>query len=117
MSTNTQTGMYVVLTNVGSEAAAREIAETLVEERLAACVNVVPGLRSVYRWKGEIVRDEEVLLLVKTTAHRYAQAEERLRELHPYEVPEVLALEAATGHAAYLDWVGESVEPDQAPEA
>lgn len=107
---NGKTGTYVVLSTVGSQEAAGEIAEALLAEGLAACVNIVPGLRSVYRWKDGIVRDDEVLLLMKTTAHRYGRLQARLEQLHPYEVPEILALEVSEGIAAYLEWVGESVD-------
>jgi periplasmic divalent cation tolerance protein len=104
------TGTYVVLSTVGSLQQGGEIAERLVGEGLAACVNIIPGLSSVYRWKGEVQRDEEVLLLIKTTAHRYRELEAKLREIHSYETPEIVALEVTEGLQAYLDWVGVSVE-------
>ena len=81
------------------------IAAALVEERLAACVNVLPGLRSVYRWQGRVESAEEILLLIKTTQDRLTQVSARIAELHPYELPEVIAVEAAGGSAAYLDWI------------
>jgi len=84
---------------------ARELARTLVEERLAACVNVVPGLRSLYRWQGRVHEDAETLLLTKTTAVRYPALQERLRALHPYELPEIVAVPVSAGLPAYLDWV------------
>ena len=87
---------------------ARRIADALVAERLAACVNVVPGLRSVYRWNQAIECADEVLLLVKTVAaHRDALCA-RIAALHPNELPEVIAVEASGGLTAYLDWVAES---------
>jgi len=91
------------------------IAETLVEERLAACVNLLPGVRSVYRWQGELQRAEEVQLMIKTTRDRLDALTARIVELHPYELPEVIAVEVAGGLAAYLDWIGEQthVESDQ----
>ena len=89
------------------DATARRIADALVEERLAACVNVLPGLRSVYRWQGAIQRADEVLLLVKTTRERVEPLTARVASLHPYELPEVVAVEVAGGLAAYLDWVEE----------
>lgn len=92
-------------------ATAGRIAEALVEERLAACVNVLPGLQSVYRWQGQIQRDAEVLLLIKTTRARYPALQARLPQLHPYELPELLAVEAAAGLPAYLQWVAESTRP------
>ena len=89
------------------EDVARRIADVLVEERLAACVSVLPGLRSVYRWQGAIQRADEVLLLVKTTRDRIEALTARVASLHPYELPEVVAVEVAGGLAAYLDWVEE----------
>ena len=87
------------------EGAASELARTLVRERLAACVNLIPGVRSIYRWKGELEEDDEVLLVAKTRSDRVAALAERVRELHPSELPETLALPAVGGSAAYLDWV------------
>lgn len=86
-------------------ASADRIATALVEERLAACVNVLPGLRSTYRWEGQVRRDDEVLLMIKTTADRLAALRARLPALHPYELPELVAVEAAGGLPAYLDWI------------
>jgi periplasmic divalent cation tolerance protein len=86
------------------ETAAR-IARTLVEERPAACVNRVPGIASTYRWRGEIHDDAEVLLIIKTTRERFDALRERLVELHPYELPELMAVEIAEGLPAYLDWL------------
>jgi periplasmic divalent cation tolerance protein len=98
----------VLVTAPDAETGAR-LARALVEERLAACVNVVPGVRSIYRHAGAVHDDAEVLLLVKTLRERSAELAERVRALHPYELPEVLALDAAGGSAAYLRWVGEEV--------
>lgn len=86
------------------ETAAR-IARVLVEERLAACVNRLPGVVSTYRWQGEIHEDAEVLLVIKTTRERFEALRARLLELHPYELPELVALEMAEGLPAYLDWL------------
>lgn len=86
-------------------ASARRIAETLVGEGLAACVNQLPGIRSTYRWQGAVHTDSEELLLIKTTGACLAALERRLLELHPYEVPELIAVPVAQGHEAYLDWV------------
>ena len=85
--------------------AADRLADALVGERLAACVTLLPGAQSVYRWEGRVERAEEVQLLVKTTRARFPALRERLVELHPYEVPELLALEAVDGLPAYLDWI------------
>lgn len=84
---------------------AAKIARLLVEEWLAACVNSLPGVLSTYRWQGEIHEDAEVLLLIKTTRERFDALRDRLVELHPYEVPELVALEIAEGTPAYLDWL------------
>ena len=91
---------------------ARRIADALVAERLAACVNLVPGLRSVYRWQQGIECSDEVLLLIKTVAARRDALCARIVALHPYELPEVLAVEASGGLTAYLDWVSEQTRGD-----
>lgn len=84
---------------------AQQLAEALVGERLAACVNRIPGVASTYRWKTQVVTDTEELLLIKTTAARFPALKERLLQLHPYELPELIAVPVADGHAPYLDWV------------
>ncbi len=105
--------VVVVISTLPNPEKAAEIARVLVEERLAACVNLVPQVRSIYRWKGEICDEPETLAIAKTTQDRAEALHARLIELHPYEVPEVLALAVSGGHAPYLDWVGASVEPPQ----
>jgi len=102
----------VVLCTAGSAADAERIASALVERRLAACVNVVPGVVSIYRWKGGVERDEERLLLIKTTAARVEALRAAIAELHAYEVPEVLVLDVTGGHAPYLAWLEESCRPE-----
>jgi periplasmic divalent cation tolerance protein len=92
---------------------AQRIADALVEERLAACVNVLPGVRSVYRWKGAIECNDEVLLLVKTVAAQLDALCARITALHPHELPEVIAVEASGGLGAYLDWVAECSNEDR----
>lgn len=87
---------------------ANSIAETLVSEGRAACVNIVPGLRSVYRWEGKMHRDAEWLLLIKTTADQLQQLKARVNELHPYSNPELLALKVDDGLPAYLQWVADA---------
>lgn len=84
---------------------ADRIAAALVEERLAACVNRLPGIASTYRWKGAVHRDDEVLLLVKSTRARFELLRDRIVFLHPYELPEVIAVDIALGLPAYLDWI------------
>jgi periplasmic divalent cation tolerance protein len=98
----------IVLTTVGASTDATAFARVLVTDRLAACVNVLPPMTSLYRWKGAIEEDREQQLVIKTTSDRVAAIEARFRELHPYELPEFLVLNAA-GSASYLDWLGDSV--------
>ena len=90
---------------------AEQLAGALVGERLAACINILPGLRSVFRWQGSVQRESEVLLLIKTTRSRYPALQARLPQLHPYELPELLAVESVFGLPAYLQWVVESTRP------
>lgn len=84
---------------------AQHLARALVGELLAACVNRIPGIQSTYRWNGEVTTDTEELLLIKTTAARFETLKERVLALHPYELPELIAVPVERGHAAYLDWV------------
>jgi periplasmic divalent cation tolerance protein len=95
----------IILCTCPDPATAERIAETVVGERLAACVNIVPGLTSIYRWEGRMQRDAELLLLIKTRQAVYSLLEARIRELHPYQIPEIIALPIQTGLAAYLDWI------------
>lgn len=97
--------------NCPDPATAERIADALVGERLAACVNIVPGLRSIYRWQGEVRHDAETLLLIKTTRTRYPALQARLLALHPYELPELVAVELADGLPAYLRWVADATRP------
>ena len=99
----------VVLTTFPDAETAARIARTLVEERLAACVNLVATVRSIYRWQGAINDDAESLAIFKTTAERCDALRARIVALHPYEVPEVIAFAIAEGHEPYLAWVGDSV--------
>jgi periplasmic divalent cation tolerance protein len=102
-------GAVVALSTVASAEDAERVARALVERRLAACVNVVPAVVSVYRWKGKVERDEERLLVVKTRAERVEALREALVALHPYELPELVVLPVAGGHPPYLAWIAESV--------
>ncbi|HRX70169.1 MAG TPA: divalent-cation tolerance protein CutA [Candidatus Competibacteraceae bacterium] len=95
----------VVYCTCPDQTVAEQIAETTVSERLAACVNLAPGLTSIYRWKGGVQRDSEWLLIIKTRGKVYPLLEARIRELHPYDTPEIIALPIQTGSAAYLDWI------------
>lgn len=101
----------VVLTTVGTDLDATALARTLVAERLAACVNVLPVMMSVYRWQGRVEEEREQQLVIKTAADRVSALAARLRELHPYEVPEFLVLRVSEGSDAYLRWLRDSVGP------
>ena len=98
----------MVLTTAGSREEAATIAASLVEARLAACVQVVSEIESVYRWEGKVTRDTEWLLLCKTTGDRYEEVERLIRESHSYTTPEVVAFKIERGSAAYLDWLRQS---------
>jgi periplasmic divalent cation tolerance protein len=104
----------VALTTAPSADVAERLGRTLVEERLAACANVVGGVTSIFRWKGEIEREGEVLVILKTTARQMGALERRVVELHPYEVAELIAFPVDRGHRAYLDWVRVEVGGDVA---
>ena len=95
----------LVLTNLPDRASAERLADLLLEQRLAACVNILAPCRSVYRWKGAVQHDEEHPLLIKTSAERYGALEQALRQGHPYELPEIIAVPIEQGLPAYLDWV------------
>ncbi len=100
--------VHVILMTAPNGDVAREIVRTLVDERLAACGNVVPGLTSIYRWQDGIQTDSEVLVILKASADKVPALLARAPELHPYEVPEVLVLPVAAGHGPYLEWVRDS---------
>jgi periplasmic divalent cation tolerance protein len=100
--------VIVVFVTCPNRRVADAIARGLVDERLAACANIVPGLTSIYRWEGKVCRDREVLLLLKTKRSGFTALARRVRELHPYSVPEIIALPVALGAQAYLSWVAES---------
>jgi len=102
-------GVVLVLTTIAAEADGAAFARTLVDERLAACVNVLPAMTSVYRWKGQVEQDREQQIVIKTTADQLSALEARVRELHAYEVPEFVVITADEGSAAYLAWVEEAV--------
>ena len=106
----------VALTTAGSAEQAKSLAQELVRRRLAACVNVVPGVCSFYRWKGELVEEGERLLVIKTDAGRLEDLQAAIRELHSYETPELIVLEVAGGDPAYLAWVDASLAGDDKPE-
>lgn len=97
--------VLLVMSNVPDNASAQALARTIVEAKLAACVNILPGVQSVYRWQGQIEQANEVTLLIKTTPQHYAQLQWALVDAHPYDVPEVIALPVTEGYAPYLQWV------------
>jgi len=100
----------IVLTTAGSETEARKMAQTLVEGRLAACVNIIPRIQSVYRWEGKVEETEECLLLIKTVKAREDQVRTAIRELHTYDLPECIAIPIESGSAEYLKWLSDSVD-------
>ena len=101
-------GTIVVLVTCPSHEVGEQVGRSLVEEQLAACVNVVPGVTSIYRWEGKICRDPEVLLVIKTRRPRLAALIRRVKALHPYSVPEIIALPLVGGSRPYLSWVRDS---------
>ena len=104
------TDMRIVLSTVGSEDEARKIAHHLVEQQLAACVNIVPKIESVYRWQGKVESNREYLLLIKTSSEKFPQVRDAIRELHSYELPECIALAVEDGSPEYLQWLEESLK-------
>jgi periplasmic divalent cation tolerance protein len=105
------TDKKLVLTTAGSKEEARKIARALVQQQLAACVNIVPRVDSVYRWEGEVEEAAEWLLLIKTTGAAFEQVRDAIKELHSYELPECICMSIEDGSAAYLDWIGDSIKP------
>ena len=105
------TDAILVMVTAPTADKAAELARALVEEGLAACGNVVPGLRSIYRWEGKVHDEPEALLILKTRAPLFEALRERVVAVHPYQCPEVLRLDVAEGHAPYLRWIGDNVRP------
>ena len=110
-TTTTTTTTVVVLVTAPSADSAASLARTLVEEGLCACGNVVPAIRSIYRWEGKVQDDAEALLVIKTERRLVPAVKERLPVLHPYQVPELLVLPVEDGLAPYLEWIAKSVRP------
>jgi len=104
------TDKRIVLSTAGSEDEARNIAHHLVEHHLAACVNLVPQIESIYRWQGKIESSQEWLLLIKTTAEKFPAVRDAIRELHSYELPECIAISVEDGSADYLEWIAGSLQ-------
>ena len=99
-----------MVTTVGTEEEANQIAEELVARRHCCCVNIIPVQRSVYRWKGKICDDSEFLLIIKTMEHEYERVEATIQELHSYELPEILAFNIARGEKNFLDWMASCLD-------
>lgn len=97
--------LHLLVSTVESAEAAEKIASIVVEEHLAACVNILPGISSYYRWRGETQHEQEFMLILKTSTDRSQELMERVKSLHPYEVPEILSVRAEKVHQPYLDWV------------
>ena len=102
-------GACVVLVTCPTKRIAQRIATTLVDKRLAACVNILPDIRSIFRWEGKVDRATEILLVIKTTARRFESLRRAIRRLHPYQVPEIIALSITKAHPPYLAWIARSV--------
>ena len=103
----------LAVTTIGSEEAAASLAKQLVERRLVACVNIVGKVRSIYRWKDKVEDDSESVLLMKTRAERLGELDLALKDLHPYDVHELIALPIESGSAAYLGWIDESTHAER----
>ena len=104
------TDKRIVLSTAGSQDEARKLAQHLVEQQLAACVNIIPHFESVYRWQGKMESSTEWLLLIKTTQEKFPAVRDTIRHLHSYDVPECIALVIEDGSAPYLDWIAQSVK-------
>lgn len=103
------TDKRIVLTTTGSEDEARKMAHHLVENRLAACVNIVPQVESIYRWQGEVESSREWLLVIKSTAEKFPAVRDAIRELHSYDLPECIAISIEEGSPQYLQWLAAAV--------
>jgi len=103
----------ICLCSCPDDECAQSLAVSLVETKLAACVNILPAVQSVYQWKGKIERDEEVLLLIKTTQHMFPEIEAHILARHPYELPEIIAVPIVTGLKPYLQWIDDVMESKQ----
>lgn len=101
----------IILCTVDSEELGEKIATDLVENSQVACVNIVPGIRSIYRWEGKLCRDAEFMLVIKSVAGKFNDVRERIRQLHTYRLPEVIAIPIADGDAEYLRWLREAITP------
>ncbi len=98
----------VVFSTAPDQKAALRIAGAVIKDRLAACCNIIPGLRSIYVWKGKVCDEKEVLCVFKTRKSMYKRLEKRIKEIHPYEVPEIIAVDIEAGFKGYLGWIGDA---------
>ena len=103
---------FVVMTTVGTEEQANTLAREMVARRHAACVNIVPGLRSIYRWRGKICSDGEFLLVIKTLETEFPAVQATIQELHPYELPEIVGFPAGQSDAKFVEWIGSCLDKD-----
>ena len=101
---------HIVVTTCPTPEVATQLANEIVEQQLAACVNIIPSIKSVYKWKGKIEHDEESLLIIKTMKQQLAPLEKLVLKLHPYETPEFISMPIESGSKAYLDWITASLE-------
>ena len=104
------TEYITVFITAPNEKEASSISQTIVGERLAACVNIIPSVRSIYRWQGRVEDEQEVLMIVKTKKSLFERLQQRVKELHSYEVPEIIGLPLAEGSKEYLDWLGQETD-------
>lgn len=104
--------VLLVMTNVPDEATAQAVARLVVERQLAACVNILPAVRSVYRWQGKVEEATEVTMLIKSTQWRYAELESTIRKAHPYSVPEIIAMPVTAGLPDYVNWIVSETKKD-----
>ncbi|MCY0874280.1 divalent cation tolerance protein CutA [Acidianus infernus] len=100
----------IVLTTISGLESGKKLARSLVEEKLAACVNIIPYVKSTYRWEGKVVEDDESLLIIKTDSSVKEKIIKRIKELHPYQLPEIITLDVTGGLENYLNWIAESVQ-------
>ncbi len=106
------TEMLLVFTTFGTEDDAARVVRALLDERLIACGNLLPGARSIYRWQGEVKDEREIVVLMKTRKQDWSALQSRLHELHPYEVPECIAVRVAAGAPRYMEWLDQQLQPE-----
>jgi len=100
----------VVLSTISNKDEAKKIAKELIKEKLAACVNIIENVTSIYEWKGEICEDGEFLMIIKSKKHKFSDIEKKIKELHSYELPEIISFEIKEGYEKYLEWIEENIK-------